>query len=231
VQPIVTPAPAGALAFVIDDAGYDLRALEPFLKLDMPMTIAVLPGLPNSAEAARRARAAGKEVFLHQPMEALNEHDPGPGAIRAGMGRDEIRTIVSRNLDELWPVAGLNNHEGSRITMDEEAMEAVLALCRERGIVFLDSRTTAGTAAPMAARRLGMRIGERDVFIDNVPEQKSMKSYIETGLSKAKANGSAIMIGHVASSALPPLLSELLPDLARQGFSFSTVSKIISGRN
>ncbi|MDR1178172.1 MAG: divergent polysaccharide deacetylase family protein, partial [Spirochaetaceae bacterium] len=47
---------------MIDDAGNNLRELDAFLNLPFPLTIAVLPGLPYSAEAARRIRAAGKEV-------------------------------------------------------------------------------------------------------------------------------------------------------------------------
>jgi polysaccharide deacetylase 2 family uncharacterized protein YibQ len=225
---IERPLVKGTLAIVIDDVGNNLRDLEPFLRLNIPMTIAVLPGLPYSAEAARRIRAAGKEVFLHQPMEAIGGGAPGPGAITTGMERDEIRTIISRNLEEIGSVAGINNHEGSRITMDEEAMETVLAFCRERGILFLDSRTTAETAAPKAARRLGMIIGERDVFLDNVQERASMLGYINTGLVKAEQNGSAIMIGHVWSPELASLLSEMTPQLGKQGYTFSPVSQIIN---
>ena len=219
----------GSLVFVIDDAGNNLRDLEPFLNFPGPLTIAVLPGLPYSAEAARRIRSAGKEVFLHQPMESIGGHNPGPGAIYSGMGSDEIRAIINRNLDEIWPVAGMNNHEGSRISMDDEAMETILSVCRERGIVFLDSRTTAETAAPRAARRLGMVIGERDIFVDNVQEVESMVSSINTGLSRAGQNGSVIMIGHVWSPDLAPLLIKLVPDLTGQGYAFATASEVIRG--
>ena len=228
--PIQAPIQSrGTLAFVIDDVGNNLRDLEPFLKYPGPLTIAVLPGLLHSAEAARRIRAAGKEVFLHQPMEALGGQNPGPGAIRSGMDRNEIRAVISRNLEEIGPVTGINNHEGSRITMDEEAMEAVLSLCREQGILFLDSRTTAETAAPKAARLLGMTIGERDIFLDNTQSRESINSYINTGLDKAEQNGSAIMIGHVWSRELAPLLAELYPGLKEQGFAFSPVSRLING--
>ena len=230
-EPPDAPAPEskGALVFVIDDAGHNLDSLDPFLEFPGPLTIAVLPGLPHSAEAARRVRSAGKELFLHQPMEAVGGSSPGPGAIRAGMDRDEIRAVINRNLDELWPVAGMNNHEGSRITMDEEAMHAVLELCRERDILFLDSRTIAETAAPQAARRLGMSIGERDIFVDNAQDRESMLFYINKGLLRAEEAGSAILIGHAFSSELAPLLAELYPDLKEQGFSFSSVAGIING--
>ncbi|MDR2617258.1 MAG: divergent polysaccharide deacetylase family protein [Treponema sp.] len=217
----------GRLVFVIDDAGNNLQELEPFLNFPGPLTIAVLPGLPHSAEAARRIRAAGKEVLLHQPMEALGGQNPGPGAVFAGMGAEEIRFIVNKNLDEIWPVAGINNHEGSRVTMDEKAMETILEICRERGILFLDSRTTADTAAPAAARRLGMKIGERDVFLDNSQSRESILNYLNTGLGKAEQRGAAIMIGHTWSPALAPLLKEHYSAWIARGYTLSTVSELI----
>jgi len=228
VQPAL-PISRGTLVFVIDDAGHNLRDLEPFLEINEPFTIAVLPGLAYSAEAARRIRAAGKEVFLHQPMEAVGGSNPGPCAILSGMGKDEIVSIVSRNLDEIGPVSGINNHEGSRITMDAETMEILLELCRERGILFLDSRTSSETAASMVARKMGMIIGERDVFVDNVQERESIIGYINAGLLKAEQKGSAIMIGHVWSPLLASLLAELFPDLREQGYTFTPAGTLING--
>jgi polysaccharide deacetylase 2 family uncharacterized protein YibQ len=212
---------------VIDDAGNNLRELEPFLRFPGPLTIAVLPGLPNSAEAARRIRAAGKEVFLHQPMEALGGQNPGPGAIFTGMGKEEIRAVVKRNLEELGPVAGMNNHQGSKITMDTELMETILALCREQGIYFLDSRTTADTVVPLVARRMGIMIGERDVFLDNIQERASMIRYVEDGLRRADQRGAAVMIGHTWSSELAATLESLYPGLIAQGYSLSTISRLL----
>jgi polysaccharide deacetylase 2 family uncharacterized protein YibQ len=214
---------------MIDDAGNNLRELEPFLRFPGPLTIAVLPGLPDSAEAARRIRAAGKEVFLHQPMEALGGQAPGPGAVYSGMSREEVRAIVGRNLDELGPVAGMNNHQGSRVTMDEELMETILVLCRERGIYFLDSRTTADTVVPRVAKRLGIKIGERDVFLDNEPEKTGIIRSVRDGLERAAARGQAVMIGHTWSPELAPALAELYPELMTRGYSLSTVSRLMMG--
>jgi polysaccharide deacetylase 2 family uncharacterized protein YibQ len=217
------------VVFVIDDAGNNLRELEPFLRFPGPLTIAVLPGLPNSAEAARRIRAAGKEVFLHQPMEAIGGQAPGPGAIYSGMSAEEIRAVLDRNIAEIGPIAGMNNHQGSKITMDLGAMETVLAFCREHGLYFLDSRTTAETTAPVAASRLGMKIGERDVFIDNIQEKASMIHYIEEGLARAEQRGKAVMIGHTWSPELAPTLAELYAGLVEKGYSLSTVSRMMRG--
>jgi polysaccharide deacetylase 2 family uncharacterized protein YibQ len=219
----------GTLVFLIDDAGNNLRELEPFLRFPGPLTIAVLPGLPYSAEAARRIRAAGKEVFLHQPMEAIGGQDPGPGALYLGMSPAAVRETLRRNIAELGPVAGMNNHQGSRITGDRGMMETVLAFCREYGIYFLDSRTTADTAAPLAAKGLGLKIGERDVFLDNIQEKESMIRSVRQGLAKAGEKGGAVMIGHTWSGELAETLTELYPELIGQGYSLTTVSRYISG--
>jgi polysaccharide deacetylase 2 family uncharacterized protein YibQ len=218
---------SGTLVFVIDDAGNNLRELEPFLRLPGALTIAVLPGLPHSAEAARRIRAAGKEVFLHQPMEAINGQNPGPGAIYSGMRSDEIRAILARNIAEIGPIAGMNNHQGSKVTMDREMMETILSFCAENNIYFLDSRTTADTAAPTVARRLSMKIAERDTFLDNEQERESIMRYLSSGLSRAQRNGISIMIGHTWSPQLAPLLEEQLPILTIQGYQINTVSNIL----
>jgi polysaccharide deacetylase 2 family uncharacterized protein YibQ len=160
-------------------------------------------------------------------MEAIGGQNPGPGAVYSGMSGPEIRAVLAANVAEIGPVAGMNNHQGSKITMDEAAMEIILAFCRENGIYFLDSRTTAETAAPKAARRLGIKIGERDVFIDNSQEKSSMIRYIAEGMKKADQKGAAVLIGHTWSTELAATLEELYPDLVEEGYSLSTISRFM----
>ena len=216
----------GKLIFVFDDAGHNLEQLQYFLDLPFPCTIAVLPKLPNSRETARRIRAAGKELILHQPMQALNPNiNPGDGAVKPGMDREEIKKIVASNVEEIGPIAGMNNHEGSLITSDEKAMEAVLELCREKNIYFLDSRTSSKSVVPQVAKKLNMSIWERAVFLDNKKDKAYMKKQIIEGLEIASQRGEAIMIGHVFTVDLAILLKEMYSDLTQEGYTFSTISK------
>lgn len=216
----------GKLIFVFDDAGHNLEQLQYFLDLPFPCTIAVLPKLPNSRETARRIRAAGKELILHQPMQAVNPNiDPGKGAVKPGMNREEIKKIVASNVEEIGPIAGMNNHEGSLITSDKEAMEAVLELCREKNIYFLDSRTSSKSVVPQVAKKLNMNIWERAVFLDNKKDKAYMKKQIIEGLEIASQRGEAIMIGHVFTVDLAILLKEMYSDLTQEGYTFSTISK------
>lgn len=230
VAPIEKPVPQpkkGTIYFVFDDAGHNLKQLESFLALPFPCTIAVLPGLQYSKEAAQRIRAAGKELILHQPMQAINlAMDPGPGAIKDGMSEDQIRKIIERNLDEVGPVAGMNNHEGSLITADRKSMSVVLDIVNEKKIFFLDSRTNAETVVPALAREKNMTIWERAVFLDNLQEESAIIDAVYSGMKIAEKKGAAIMIGHIWSSELASVLTSMYPTLSEQGFSLSTIAKI-----
>jgi len=222
------PAPyAGNLTFVFDDAGHNLDQLEYFLRLPFPCTIAVLPGLRYSSESARRIRKAGKQVILHQPMQSVDLHiNPGPGAVTPGLSAEQIKNIVRKNLEEIWPVAGMNNHEGSLMTADEAAMSAVLDVVAEKHIFFLDSRTTARSVVAKVAKEKNMAVWERAIFIDNDKSRAAMETQIKKGLSIARQKGSAIMIGHVFTIELAELLTEMYPALIEEGFSLSEIAQV-----
>ena len=234
VQPAAKPekprkrAPyAGNLTFVFDDAGHNLDQLEYFLRLPFPCTIAVLPGLRYSSESARRIRKAGKQVIMHQPMQSVDLHiNPGPGAVTPGLSAEQIKNIVRKNLEEIWPVAGMNNHEGSLMTADEAAMSAVLDVVAEKHIFFLDSRTTARSVVAKVAKEKNMAVWERAIFIDNDKSRAAMETQIKKGLSIARQKGSAIMIGHVFTVELAELLTEMYPALIEDGFSLSAIAQV-----
>jgi len=225
--PVAKPGSKGTIILVLDDAGHNLNHLAPYLQLPFPCTIAVLPGLAHSVEAAQKIRQANKELILHQPMQSLNlDLDPGPNAITPSMYTLDIERTVTANIKEIGPIAGMNNHEGSLITETEWAIGSVLDVCDAHGIYFLDSRTTANTKAPAAAQERGMTIYQRDIFIDNSPDKNAMKKEIEKGLAIAEKKGLVIMIGHIRPHGLDALLQEMYPQLVKQGYAFKTITQI-----
>ena len=228
------PAKNGAqLIFVFDDGGQNLSHLKPFLNLPFPITVAVLPQITHSKETATQVRASGNEVILHQPMQSVNASvNPGPGAIKPDMDENQIKTILFNNINEIGPVAGLNNHEGSGITADAEKMATVLQFASQEGIYFLDSRTNVETKVPYVARELGYSYYERNIFLDNEKTKENALKELKKGLDLANKNGSVIMIGHIWSADfLPAFLQEAYPELKAQGYTFSTVSKSKAKKN
>ena len=222
----VKPRHKGTLVIILDDAGHNLWQLEPFLDLPFPLSIAVLPQLPHTRTAAAMAVAAGKELLLHQPMEATSGKDPGPGAIHLAMEDHEIRLTIRQNLAQLPGVAGMNNHMGSKATADRRIMAITLDEARRAGVYFLDSFTIAESVVHSVASSMNLRTWERTVFLDNTPDRASIMKYVSEGTKIAEKRGYAIMIGHVWSAELAQTLSDLYPQLVDQGFSLSTISKI-----
>lgn len=215
------------LIFVFDDGGQNLNHLDAFLNLPFPITVAVLPRLAYSRESAKKIRASGNELMLHQPMQAINKSvNPGPGAITPEMDEDQIIATLFTNINEIGPVAGINNHEGSAITADAEKMEIVLKVASENGIFFLDSRTNVETKVPYVAGEMGYTYYERNIFLDNTKTKENALAELKKGLTIANKNGSVIMIGHVWSADfLPAFLKEVYPELKEKGYTFSVVSK------
>lgn len=226
VVQISTPkVPAKKVAdvyIVLDDGGHNLNHLQPFLNLDIPLTIAVLPELAYSKESALRIKNSGKTLILHQPMQAISlSTDPGPSAIMPGMSAEQIRSLLTKNLDSLGIKIGLNNHEGSLITADASAMKVVMEICKERGMFFLDSRTNSQSVCKSVASEYGVKLYERNIFLDNTPNQADMIAMFKSGIEIAKKNGSVIMIGHVWSGKnLADVLQKMYDEFTPQGFIF-----------
>lgn len=224
-QPGTTP---GTLFVVLDDAGGSLADLEPFLDVALPLTIAVLPRLAYSGEAALAAVTAGQEVILHQPMEPLSDSDPGPGAITSQTPIEVIPDLVRENLATVPGAIGVNNHMGSRITQDPEPMAALFAALSEDGLLFLDSRTSPDTVGAAVAGEFDLRFAERHIFLDNDRDRDSILRAFATGFERARTGENTIMIGHVTSPALAQVLGEVAAVAPDAGYTFGHLSQAVS---
>mgnify|MGYP002625022315 CR=1 FL=1 len=214
------------LVIIFDDGGHNMSQLEKCVTLPFPVTVAVLPRLPHSREAASRVRASGNEVILHQPMQSVNAGvNPGEGAIKPGMTEEQIRSILFANINEIAPITGMNNHEGSAVTADAVLMSYVMKIASDEGIYFLDSRTNVATKVPDVSQALGYSYYERNIFLDNKKNRSDIIAEVMKGIAIANKKGTAIMIGHVWSAdILPGILKELYPLLKEKGYVFTTVS-------
>lgn len=224
--------PGATLVFIFDDAGQSVDFVRRYTSLPFPVAVSVLPGLPRTKECAALVRRSGRELMLHQPMQSENlSLYPGPGSIQPNMTTQEISALVSANIDELGGgVRGVNNHEGSLITANAVKMGAVLETCRRRGVYFLDSKTTAGSAAAAVSLEMDIPILERNApYIDNEINRGKMLARIMECLAYANRHGTAVIIGHVDKSAdiLPGLLLELHPHLVRAGYRFAVPSSLV----
>jgi len=166
--------------------------------LDLPLTLAILPGAPFTDIMVREATKKGRDVLLHQPMEPKDYPcvKPGPGAILLSMNEAEIIEILDRNLRQVSGARGVNNHMGSSFTESREKMSMVLYELKRRGLFFIDSRTAKGTVGFEQAKKIGLPAGQRTVFLDNDPTSEAICNQIEYLVRAARECGAAIGIGH-----------------------------------
>lgn len=215
------------VVIIIDDMGNDMKALNEVLALPGPVAVAVLPLTPHSAETATRAESRGREVLLHLPMQPKGSLEGlGPGALMSGMGPEEIKENLSRDLASVPGAEGVNNHMGSLLTEDPAAMDDLMSDLKARKLFFIDSLTTAGSVACRMAYREGVPTASRRVFLDDSADEAAIKAQFEQLVSLAKKHGIAIAIGHPRPSTLK-VLKEEIPGLSARGVRVAKISEAL----
>lgn len=193
------------LAVMIDDVGLDPVAADRLLALDLPITLSILPYAEGAPEIAARAGAAGREVFLHLPMEPVGLDDPGPLALTVHMPGETLARRAEWALSRVPGAVGFNNHMGSRLTADPAAMDALFAPLAARGLIFVDSLTSPDSVAQARAAAAGLAALRRDVFLDHDRSAQAVSAAIDAALRRASEQGQAIAIGHPHTTTIEAL--------------------------
>lgn len=206
-----------SVALIVDDLGYDQNIAEKFIKLDVELTFSILPHSPFQQEIARLARAKGLEIMLHLPMEPVEypEVNPGPGALLTSMSPDELINQFEKNLNTLPNVKGVNNHMGSKLTAESNQMYQIFSILKQKGLFFIDSRTTADSLGKPSARLFLVPFAQRDIFIDHQQDPDFIRNQIKDLIRIAKQNNEAVGILHPYATTYR-ILREMLPDLQNE---------------
>ncbi len=215
------------MAIIIDDLGYDWRGIGKILNINRPLTMAVLPYPPHAVSQAKRAKAKGHELILHQPLEPMNpEVDPGDGAILESMSEEEIKETLIKNLESLPPMVGINHHMGSKGSADPRIMATIMEVLKERGLYYVDSSTSHKSAGASTAREYGVPTGTNYLFLDNIDDKEEIVKMLD-GLAKiALRRGRLITIGHVKTNTALAI-EEMIPRLEEMGIKLVYASQIV----
>jgi polysaccharide deacetylase 2 family uncharacterized protein YibQ len=222
------PSKTVQVAIVIDDLGQDLKQAREIVALPAKVTFAVMPGLAQSKKVAELAKQNNREVLLHLPMEYRSKNGkPAPGMLRSDMTPMEFLTTVSDDVESVPGADGINNHEGSALTENKEAMKFLMAELKARNLMFLDSFTSPKSVAYATAKEFGLRSGKRDVFLDNDSNNAaSIRKQLDELVEIARKNGKAIGIGHPH----PVTITELrkwLAEMKDEGVEIVPVSRLM----
>lgn len=203
------------VAIVIDDFGNGMKGTDEILSLPIPLTVAVMPFLSTTEKDAKLAYKKGHEVIVHLPMEPLHGKKSwlGPGAITTDLTDEEVRKRVNAAIDDVPHAVGMNNHMGSKVTANERVMRIILEVCQERGLYYLDSKTTSKSVVSSLAQQLDVPFLENELFFDEQYTTSHITKQANLLLDKIKKDNEIIAIGHVgiAGEKTASVLKQYVP--------------------
>jgi len=216
------------IAIIIDDIGYTLSLGRRVMKLPGPISIGVLPATPRGTELAEEANAAGKDVLLHLPLQALRENGQAePGGITLDMSRGEFARIFAQDMLSVPHAIGVNSHRGSLLTQHPGHMAWLMEEIAQYGnLIFVDSYTTHESIALRVAEESGVPAVRRDVFLDPDDLPETVAREFERLKILARINGFAVGIGHPHLATIE-LLEQQLPKLSAEGIQLISISELV----
>lgn len=224
-----SPEKAALVAIIIDDLGQDLKPAREILAIPAKLTFAVMPGLPQSRKIAELARQNHRELLVHLPMEHRRKKGkPAVGMLRSDMTPMDFLNTLSDDLASVPGAIGVNNHEGSSLTENKEAMKFLMAELRARDLIFLDSLTSPKSLAYATAIEFGLKAIRRDVFLDNDSDNEaSIRKQLDELVRIAKEEGQAVGIGHPHPATIQQI-RVWISNAAEQGLEIVPLSRIIN---
>ena len=217
----------GNLAIIVDDAGASVDVLKRMLEIDAKLTFAIIPNLNASSDSLTLIQSSGQQAILHLPMQPLDQSQAAPGHISVSMSNAEISAAVSRYMNSLPGIVGVNNHQGSRATADERVMRATLQPIKSKGLFFVDSFTNTASIAQQTARKVGVPTARNNGFMDNDSNVANIKSRFRQAAQVALKNGNNIVICHVRPNTAIAL-REVMPELKDMGVNMVYVSELVN---
>lgn len=220
------PEGEGLVVIMIDDMGLSAHSRE-VENLPGPLTLSYLPYAERLPEKAAYAKSKGHELMVHMPMEPLNgKLDAGPAVLRVGQDPDAFGEILNYDLTQFSGYAGVNNHMGSRLTQDADAMRLVMKELKKRGVYFVDSKTIGNSVAADIAAESGLPYAERDVFLDHEMTPEFVAGALANLEKVAYRKGYAIAIGHPHEVTIAAL-KRWLPTLKEKGLTLVPASAVV----
>ena len=186
------------LSLVMDDCGGNLKLAKRVIRLDLPITWAILPNLSHTKATVDLVRARSIPFLLHLPMQAyVDGNERKEYLIGEGMSEADITKTVANLLADFPSVFGVNNHRGSKATSDSAVMLPVMVTLKKKGLFFLDSNTSSKSVAYKKAIDLGVPALKNGFFLDNDADLDKITERFAQASRLAKKRGVLVVICHL----------------------------------
>jgi len=201
------------LAIIIDDVAYahQIRLIKQIPFRVTPSFFPPTKRHPDTINLSKDFRFA----MIHLPTEALSFARPEPETLKVGDSTEKMRKRIKQIKQWFPSIIYYNNHTGSKFTSDYQSMDKLMGIMKDENLYFVDSRTTAQTKAPKIAKKYGVKLYSRDIFIDNDIEKRLIRKQLKKAMKIAKKRGYAVAIGHPHENTLKVLIGakEMLKDV------------------
>jgi len=218
------------IALIIDDMGIHKELSLSALSLPGAVTYSFLPFTKYSHSLSKLAYQNGNELMLHAPMQAIAIQEQEVNELKSNMHVHSFEQLFIDQLNEIPHISGVNNHKGSLLTQDYQAMSLIMQLMKtqhSKSLFFVDSKTDPASIAQKAAQDFGVNALSRDVFLDhNNPSKEVIRQQFKKLIALAQRNGSALGIAHPRINTLL-VLKEELNKMASYNVDLVSVSELM----
>jgi len=183
------------LVIIIDDISQKWQ-IDAIRNLPFKVTPSIFPPSNMSNNSNKLANNL-KHFMVHLPMQsATARFNKMRGTIKINYSERRMQARVDE-IRRLFPKAKyINNHTGSVFTSSYKPMKKLYKMLRDKGFIFVDSRTSGKTKVKRIAKEFGDRYISRDIFLDNTQNKSYILRQLKRTIAIAKKKGYAIAIGH-----------------------------------
>ncbi|MFQ3171215.1 MAG: polysaccharide deacetylase 2 family uncharacterized protein YibQ [Oleispira sp.] len=221
----LTQSHSAQLVIIIDDIGNSYELGNAMVELEGPLTLAFLPHTPYAKKLANKAYLQEKEIILHAPMENTVKAALGLGALTQALTETELKQTLRKAIASIPHVQGINNHMGSALTQNKQAMKWVMETLQDEQLYFIDSLTSANSVAYTLAQQQGLPSLKRHVFLDNDTSTAALNKQWQLALRIAEKYGKAVLIAHPYTES-HHFLAQKIPQLSNQNIELVHASQL-----
>ena len=170
------------IALIISNLGlsetYTKVALE---LLPEDITLSFSHVAPRLKTWVREARQKGHEILLDMPMEPIGfpKNDPGRATLLTSSNEVENLNRLEHIMKQAGGYVGLLGTLGTKFMLHSETFLPVLKSIKQRGLIYVDSRSTSRSLGPELASSIQLPKAFNNVFVDREPSQEKIKNKLD----------------------------------------------------
>ena len=216
------------VAIIINNLGLSATYTEQILKL-MPknITLSFSHISPKLKKWVREARQKGFEVLIDLPMEpdGFPRNDPGRSTLLTSLSEVENLNRLEYVMVQSGGYVGLLSTHGRKFTLNSELLLPILKAIKDRGLLYVDSRTTSQSLGPELSSDIQLPRAFNNVFIDKTPSQVHITTKLRELERIVMDKKFAVAIARPLPISME-ILSEWASSLKKKGIALAPITAI-----